>query len=188
MEGNAFPMMFVFPVIPQQEGEISLPPADVRPDLPPIVPTGAETVAASYNIDSGVPIRTPLPGSIPLQPAIDPYLLALSAAAQPSTAVHLPTPRQSMTPVPPATKLLNARPMPRPKGAAAIAQLNNRRPASVVPAAGAAQPSSAAEPSPSARKRTKTADTLAREEAERLIGPAGKRQRRPGPKVLATHT
>ncbi len=90
MEGNAFPMMFVFPVIPQQEGEISLPPADVRPDLPPIVPTGAETVAASYNIDSGVPIRTPLPGSIPLQPAIDPYLLALSAAAQPSTAVHLP--------------------------------------------------------------------------------------------------
>ncbi len=181
-------MMFVFPVTPEPERGMSNGATDVRPTLPPIIPTGSETVAATYNIDSGVPIRIPLPVTTSTELAIDPYLLALSAAGRASGPVHLPTPRQSVTPAPTGNISANERPKARPKGAAAIAQIHNLRSSARLAAETEPAATSAPALSTSGRKRAMTADKLAAAEAQQMLSSSGKRQRRTAAKVLAPHT
>lgn len=167
-----------------------LPAAGAPPELPVIMPTGADNeygtgtldpvvaavtgktrrAASQAGVHAGV---TPVTGNAQratYEPVIDPVLMAASS--------HLPTPRQSVTPAPSVSSVAATRPRPRPKGRAAVDGIHANE---STPTAGASVGGLLTQ-----RKRAMTADTLALAEAQHIGNINGKRVRKPAARAKGT--
>lgn len=151
-------------------GAIHLPAISL-PLMPlPILMPDAVTDIAATRLDPVVAAALGTRPTGPFEPQIDPALLMLSN--------QLPTPRQSVTPMPPTSAATAEPPRPRPKGRAAVVGV------SPVCQAGGSGSTDTAAVVPLQRKRTVNADALAADEAEHLGSTTGKRQRRPAARKL----